>query len=239
MLNSKPKMIMFDVGGTLFNDGKFNAQDGFEKLRLSATNPEITSSAALAECWDEYIGDINKEFENLEIPLFAALKYTAMKTGLHIDLPTFKQEEIFDRFNSSRYVIDGVNELLQTIKFSGIRTAVISNNMMSGESLYESLRYWIPEAEFEFCLSSADLLIKKPDNRIFEVALNYASVDACDCVYCGDGFIPDVCGSLSCGMNAVLIDKNAEKDFEIRTHEGKEYIAVNNWFAFADYLKSL
>ena len=162
-----------------------------------------------------------------------------MKTGLHIDLPMFKQEELFDRLNSSRNVIDGVNELLQTIKSSGIRTADISNNMMSGESLEESFSIWIPEAEFEFCLSSADLLIKKPDKKIFEVALNYAAVDACDCVYCGDGFIPDICGSLSCGMNAVLIDKNAEKDFEIRNHEGKEYIAVNNWFAFADYLKSL
>ena len=116
---------------------------------------------------------------------------------------------------------------------------MIKEYIGQGESLEEAIKYWIPDSEVEFCLSSADILIKKPEKSIFQAALNYAAVDACDCVYCGDGFIPDVCGSLSCGMNSVLIDRKSEKDFEIRIHENKEYIAVNNWHAFAEYLKNI
>ena len=74
MLKSKPKMIIFDVGGTLFNDGKFNAESGFEKLRLAAENPEITSSVALAECWDEYVSTIENSFNNLEITAFGSIE---------------------------------------------------------------------------------------------------------------------------------------------------------------------
>ncbi len=239
MLKSKPRMIIFDVGGTLFDDGKFNAKDGLEHLRITAANPEITTVDKMVEHWNQYIDYARNSFDNLEIPLSAVLKYVVMNTGLHINLPIYKQEEIFDRYNSSRVVIDGVNELLQTIKAIGIRTAVISNNMMSGQSLEESIKYWIPESDFEFCLTSADLLIKKPENEIFEAALKYAGVDACDCVYCGDGFIPDVCGSLSVGMNSVLIDKNSDIEFEVRLHNNNEIIAVNNWRLFAEYLSDL
>ena len=239
MLKAKPRMIIFDVGGTLFDDGKFNAKDGLEQLHITAANPEITTVDKMVEYWNQYIDYARNSFDNLEIPLSAVLKYVVMNTGLHINLPIYKQEEIFDRYNSSRVVIDGVKELLQTIKAIGIRTAVISNNMMSGQSLEESIKYWIPESDFEFCLTSADLLIKKPESEIFEVALRYAGVDACDCIYCGDGFIPDVCGSLSVGMNAVLIDKNSDIEFEVRLHNNNEFIAVNNWRSFAEYLSDL
>jgi hypothetical protein len=40
-------------------------------------------------------------------------------------------------------------------------------------------------------------------------------------------------------MNAVLIEQKSDKDFEIRTHENKDYIAVNNWRSFAEYLKKI
>ncbi len=239
MINKLPKMIIFDVGGTLFNDGKFEPESGFEALRLHACNPEITSAPVLTKHLYEYLDKVNDAESKLEIPLSSVLKYVAMKTGLRFDNPIYKQEEIFDRFNSTRSVIDGVPELLETLKFLGVRTAVISNNMMSGESLTEAIRFWIPEAEFEFCLTSSDVLFKKPDKNIFESAINFANLNPFDCVYCGDGFIPDVCGSLGVGMNAVLLDQKSDKDFEIKKHEDKEYIAVNNWCSFAEFLKQI
>jgi predicted nucleic acid-binding Zn finger protein len=41
------------------------------------------------------------------------------------------------------------------------------------------------------------------------------------------------------GMNAVLLDQKSDKDFEIKIHEDKEYIAVNNWCSFAEFLKQI
>lgn len=236
MENKRPEMIIFDVGGTLFNDGKFDAESGFDALRLLACNSDAVTTDLLIKSWNKYLGKISESGNQLEISLSSALKYVEMNTGLCLDISMHKQEEIFDRHNSTRNVIDGVEELLCVIKSLGIHTAVISNNMMSGESLALALKYWIPESDFEFCLTSADLLFKKPDNSLFETALKFAGLKADDCIYCGDGLVPDVYGASACGMTAVLLDSKSETEFEIRKYENYDYIAVNNWNVFAKHL---
>ena len=242
--NKKPKMILFDVGGTLFEDGKCNPADGFEKVRLAAINPEKTTAEKLAQYWDKYIKEVSgirsESGVTLDIPLSAVIRYATMHGGLIFNRPMAELEEIFDRYNSSREVIDGIPELLDKLGSLGIRTAVISNNMMSGESLALAIKRWIPNSDFEFCLTSADILFTKPSSDIFECALNYASLSPSDCWYCGDSKIPDVYGSSRCGMSPVLIDKNSEKDFAFRSDEHCEnYIAVNNWNALKEFLSKL
>ena len=244
LYNKKPKMILFDVGGTLFDDGKCNPADGFEKLRLSAINPEITNSLKLAEYWDEYLSDVSgvksKSGITLDIPLSSVIRYAAMNTGLIFDIPMAEQEEIFDRYNSSRKVIDGVPELLAELNSLGIRTAVISNNMMSCESLSLAINRWIPSAKFEFCLTSADILFTKPSNNIFVAALKYARLDPSECWYCGDGRIPDVFGSSNCGITPVLLDVKSSTPLEFRKDEHCEnYLTVNNWNALKDYIHNI
>ena len=160
--DAKPEMVFFDVGGTLFRDGKCVPSDGFRALRLASEDPDITDDPALAALWDEYIaavsGAVSDRGDALETPLSAVLRYAEMTAGLRVPLTMPEQEELFDRYNSSREVIEGVPELLETLKTLGIRYAVISNNMMSGDGLELSIRRWIPCAEPEFCLTSADLL---------------------------------------------------------------------------------
>lgn len=243
LYNKKPKMILFDVGGTLFNDGKCIPADGFEKLRLAAENPEVTSGSALASFWDEYMNEVSGVKSHsgitLDAPLSAVIKYAAMNTGLKFGISSAEQEEIFDRYNSTRNVIDGVPELLAEIDSLGIRTAIISNNMMSGEGLEMAIKNWIPTAKFEFCLTSADLLFTKPSEKIFIAAANYAHLSPADCWYCGDGIIPDVHGSEAAGMAPVLLDEKSAIPFEMRTDNGTEYLTVNNWNVLKEHLKGL
>lgn len=242
--DKKPKMILFDVGGTLFNDGKCIPADGFEKLRLSAVNPDITTCSELAAYWDEYMSEVwglkSKSGSTVEIPLSAVIRYATMNTGLIFDIPIEEQEEIFDRFNSSRLVIDGVTELLGELDRLGIRTAVISNNMMSGESLSIALKNRIPSANFEFCLTSADILFSKPSEKIFAAAAKYANLNPSECWYCGDGIIPDVYGSSACGMTPVLLDEKSSVPSEFRSDgKCKKYLTVNNWRVLKDYIINL
>lgn len=244
LYNKKPEMILFDVGGTLFDDGKCIPADGFEKLRLSAVNPDVTTCTELARYWNEYLNEVSgvksKSDITLDIPLSAVIRYAAMNTGLIFDIPVAEQEEIFDRFNSTRQVIDGVPELLSELNACGIRTAVISNNMMSGESLALAISKWIPSAEFEFCLTSADVLFTKPSKNIFTAAVNRARLSPSDCWYCGDGLTPDVYGSSRCGMSPVLLDVKSSVPYEFRS-DGycNNYLAVSSWNALKDYVKAI
>lgn len=242
--NKKPKMILFDVGGTLFDDGPCIPIDGLAELRLVAKNPDITDNTTLALLWDEYMTEISglksKSGITLDMPLSAPIRYVTMKTGLNFDIPMIEQEEIFDRYNSSRKVIDGVPELLDALHSLSIRTAVISNNAMSGESLALALKRWILNEEFEFCLTSADILYPKPCRDIFLSAVCYAGLDPTECWYCGDSFTPDILGSSGIGMTPVLLDTKSNTPFKVCENENTgKYITVNHWNALKEHIENL
>ncbi len=237
-------MIIFDVGGTLFDDGKFSARPGLEALLEAAVNPSVTDITALCNIWDDYRSEIDETLESqsglpLDTPLPCAIRYATMKAGLHFDISMPEQEEIFDRYNSSRKVIDGVEELLKKLDSLGIRSAVISNNELTGEALALSLDHWIPSNKFEFCLSSADILLKKPHHFLFEAAVSFAGLDPEECWYCGDGFNPDVRGASSISVFPVLYDKSSPVPLEIHKFEDKNYMVVNHWDALTDFLTNI
>ncbi len=245
MYNKKPKMIIFDVGGTLFDDGKCIPEKGFSVLLSVAENPEVTDEKELATYWDEYMDEVcgglkTQDGKHLETPLSAIIKYATMNAGLHINLPIAEQEELFDRFNSTRKVIDGVPELFKALEELDIRYGIISNNAMSGESLALSFENWLPSINPEFCLTSADVMFTKPYEKIFLTASSYAHLNPEDCWYCGDGLIPDVDGAKNAGMLPVLIDDKSEIPLEFRTDGGRgEYMTVNNWNVLKEYLKKI
>lgn len=243
--NEKPKMILFDVGGTLFDDGRCIPADGLAKLRLAADNPDVTDDATLVFLWNAYadevyVGHQSKSGTVLDLPLSAIIKYVTMKAGLHFHISMPEQEEIFDRYNSTRTVMGGISELLTALHEHGIRTAVISNNAMSGDGLALAIKRWIPEEKFEFFLTSADVSLCKPDKAIFEAAAAYAFLSASDCWYCGDSKIADVDGAKRGGMTPVLLDSKSEKTFEMRADGEKgEYLTVNHWDVLKEHLLSL
>lgn len=245
MYNKKPKMILFDVGGTIFNDGKCIAEDGFSALLNVAENPVITNKTELARYWDEYMNEVcrglkSKSGITLDAPLSAFIKYATMNAGLRIKLPMSEQEEIFDRFNSSRSVLNGVPELFEALEKLNIKYAIISNNAMSGEGLALSIKHWLPSAKPEFCLTSADIMLTKPCKNIFDCATKYAHLDASDCWYCGDNFTADVYGSKNAGLTPVLIDEKSVTPLEIREDEETgEYMVINNWNRLREYLNKI
>ena len=240
MYNKKPKMILFDVGGTLFNDGKCIAEDGFSALLNVSENPDVTNEKELSKYWNEYMDEVCKGLKSksgitLEAPLSAIINYATMNAGLHINLPMVQQEELFDRYNSTRNVIDGIPELFETLEKLNIRYAIISNNAMSGEGLALSIKHWIPSANPEFCLTSADVLYTKPYEKIFLTAAKYAHLKPEECWYCGDSKIPDVDGALNAGMSPVLIDERSEVSLEWRMDKvSGQYMTVNNWNALKE-----
>lgn len=241
----KPEMILFDVGGTLFIDGKCNFRDGLSALRGFAVNPGVTDDDTLCRLLAEYLGEVDTGHRSasgaaMDIHLSSMLKYVIMNAGLRFNESITEIEEIFDRFNSTRELADGIESLLATLKRKNIRTAVISNNAMSGESLSLAIKRWIPSSEFEFCLTSADILLAKPYKSIFLTAAAFAGVAPENCFYCGDGRIPDVDGAKNSGMLPVLIDGCSDIPFEFRTDGGRgEYMTVNNWRELEKFINEI
>ncbi len=241
--DKKPQMILFDVGGTLFRDGKCIFRDGLSALRKAALNPDVTDDDTLLRIWNEYHDEIGWSFRSksgavLDMSLSSGIKYTAMCAGLRFNKTIAELEEIFDRFNSTRELMPGVEELLEALYKNGIRTAVISNNAMSGEGLSLALDRWLPGNKLEFSLTSADVLLAKPHKSIFHCACSLAGLEPSECWYCGDSMLPDIVGSGNAGMSPVLIDTKSAISLEYRTDIGRrEYMTVNNWKELTEHVK--
>ena len=54
----KPKLVLFDFGGTLFNSTPFDVKSGMEAVRKSADNPDAVTTEGLCALWRELDGKI-------------------------------------------------------------------------------------------------------------------------------------------------------------------------------------
>lgn len=99
---------------------------------------------------------------------------------------------------------DGVHEVLAALKRNSVGLGIISNwdhtarDILNGAELTEY---------FDPIIISSEVNCKKPDPKIFKIALERAGVDAGECIYIGDNYYDDVVGSRAAGMNALIVNR--------------------------------
>jgi len=108
-----------------------------------------------------------------------------------------------DRYTPEDLLVDDVPNLLQKLKQSGFRLAVISNRRNSFDEQLETLGI---NSYFEFSLAAGTIDAWKPDPMIFQYALDEMDVKPEHAVYVGDNYFADVIGAQNAGIQAVLID---------------------------------
>ncbi len=230
----KPKLVLFDFGGTLIIDSPFSANDGLDALRLAADNPEVTTTGYMCELWQTIDSRVSQRGRSeagytLEIQLSGILRNIFALTGLRYSISLTECEIIFDRFNATRTATPHMAELLKTLNSAGIKTAVISNTVLSGEAMAIAIKEQLPESKMEFILTSADYLFCKPAPDMFLAAGKKAGVEPGECWYCGDSLTADVGGAHNSGILPVLYDSKSDILFECKEHNGKEYYTMNSW----------
>lgn len=230
----KPKLIVFDFGGTLFDDGEFQLYEGMEALRLAADNAEAVTTEYMCNlfrgimniAYEQYGGD---DKAALEVPLAAVFRNIFARSGLKYSIDLTECEVVFDRNDSSRTPTPYITELIDFLNKSEIHTAIISNTAMSGEAMAKAIQELIPQNRMQFVLTSADYMLRKPAPDMFKAAVQLAGVRPDECWYCGDGVIPDVGGAHNSGMLPVLYDRRSEVPFAVKEKNGKEYFIINSW----------
>ena len=86
------------------------------------------------------------------------------------------------------------------MKDKGIRTGVISNISYDPSVVAERINRLLPENAFEFILTSSHFMFRKPNKRIFDLALEKAGLQPGEVWYVGDQYECDVKGSLHAGL---------------------------------------
>jgi len=104
------------------------------------------------------------------------------------------------------YLYDDVMDVISDLHRRGLRLGLISNWDSSLTAVIQSLEI---NDYLSDIIASADVGVHKPDQAIFDLALNRLSVQAHEAMHVGDHLSADFDGALSAGLHAVLIDRGA------------------------------
>ncbi len=112
-----------------------------------------------------------------------------------------------------------VVEVLEALRARRVRLGVLSNAPSNLPSFLEQLGV---APLLDFSVVSALEGVKKPDRRIFEVALSRAGVAPAEALHVGDMYLEDVLGGRAVGIKTLLMERGAHALFpSYRESEGR------------------
>ena len=203
----KPKMILFDYGQTLINEEKFNGVKGTEAVLRYAVENKYKLSAAQVQ---EEAEKINKELGRfdpmkrhlfqVEVPNHMFTSYLYGSLGISLSLTSEQIDKVFWDAAAPGSPTKGIEGFLEYLHQNGIRTGVISNISFAGSVVENRINEVIPNNHFEFILATSEYMYRKPNKRIFELALEKAELKACDVWYIGDQYECDIVGARNAGI---------------------------------------
>lgn len=120
--------------------------------------------------------------------------------GIEISLSNSEIDTVFWNAAAPGTPTEGIKDFLDYLKNKGIRTGVISNISYNPSVVAERINRLLPDNTFEFIITSSNFLFRKPNKRIFDLALEKAQLRPDEVWYIGDQYECDVKGSLNAGM---------------------------------------
>lgn len=227
-----PKMILFDYGQTLVAEHKFNGIKGTEAVLRYAVRNKYNLSAeqvqAKANEINRELGRFQPEKKHLfqtEIPNTMFTPYLYESQGIEIALSNSEIDTVFWNAAAPGMPTEGIKDFLEYLKNKGIRTGVISNIAYAPSVVAERINRLLPENTFEFIITSSNYIFRKPNKRLFELALEKADLKPDQVWYVGDQYECDIKGSLNAGLLPIWYIGAIDLPYK----EDKSILTVTDW----------
>ena len=229
---SFPKMILFDYGQTLVNERKFDGVKGTAEVMKYAVKNKHNYTAedvqAAANAINAELGRYDPARSHLfqvEVPncMFSPYLYESM--GIELSLSHKERDKVFWDAASPGVPTDGIVQFLDFVKKQGIRTGVISNITYCGEAVKERIDSVVAGHSFEFIIATSEYMFRKPNKRIFKLALEKADLSPEEVWYIGDNYECDVVGARNAGIFPVWYVGAKEA----RYTEKEDVLTIKKW----------
>ena len=188
--------MVFDFGGVF-------TQSPFEAVRLHGDELGADPEVVLAVLFGDYDQDTDHPWHRLErgeIALSAAraeINELAAARGLEFD-----PFGAFAKFGTGGHMADAMVERTRRLRADGVRTALVTNNVREFGDGWRSL---VPVDElFEVVIDSSHAGVRKPDPRIFRLALDVLDVTPEQSLFLDD-FPGNVAAAGALGMRGILV----------------------------------
>lgn len=197
-----PAKSMWEIFADLTNEagGTTTAAACEEVVRSLVTlgQPHAETHFHTGAQYEDSDDSFRGQFDQLGMIVFSQLGIEADRAAI--------MEQFYQRFwNLADWkifpdVLDGIAELHRR----GVRVGVLSNAPSDMTNLLAHLGI-LPL--LDFCVISATERTKKPDRRIFEIAVARAAVAAEHVVHVGDMYLEDILGGAAAGLQTLLMER--------------------------------
>ncbi|MDP8241055.1 MAG: HAD family hydrolase [Candidatus Hatepunaea meridiana] len=200
---TRPKGILFDLGGTLIMSG-FDREGGLKGLMDLIPDSHTLFIETVRDILDELI-ETTDSIKNKQFIQFSRSQFDRnlfARLGITLNL---SDEELDIRFVENTFnvtVEPGAAEMLVEVKNMGIRTGLVSNSNLGGKCFTHFLQKWGLLAPLDFVMSSADYGFRKPHPGIFKTALAKLGTQPDETWFVGDTVDVDIEGSEAVGITA-------------------------------------
>lgn len=229
----KFQAVLFDLGDTLID---FEPLDTRELFRISARRSYDylrSAGARLPEFepffrsqyrglrWSYLWAKLRRrEFNSIHLlkRLCGQIHYQADEEGLY-ELAWLWYSPLCDYASVEK----GMSEALDQLRRGGVRMGIISNTFVPGKTLDRHLNQVGLLEFFPVRVYSSEVGYRKPNRRIFELALRELNISAQQSLFVGDLLKTDMVGARRAGMTTVLKapfagpKPNPLADYTIRT----------------------
>lgn len=182
--------ILWDVGGVLLTNGWDQTQRDAVLLRLGLNQAEFEQRhAEVAEAW-----------ERDEIGIDEYLRHTVF-----FEPRSFTQGEFVEAMRAeSRLLPDGGLEIVRQLSASGEFALATVNNESRAMNEFRLTRFHLIGL-FDGFFSSCYLGLRKPDRKIYQVALDVLQCDPEECVFIDDR-AENVAAAVSLGIQGIRFE---------------------------------
>ena len=238
----RPQMILFDYGQTLIDQARFDGVKGTEAvLKYAVSNKYNKTAEQVQEAANEInrelgrFDPLNRHLFQVEVPNYMFTAYLYESQGIQISLTPEEIDRVFWDAAAPGVSTEGIGDFLTFLNQNNIRTGVISNIAFCGSAVEERINSLLPDNHFEFILATSEYLFRKPNRRIFELALEKAQLLPEDVWYVGDQYECDVKGAAGAGLFPVWYIGAIDLPYE----EHKEILTVQSWRELENILRKI
>lgn len=193
------RAIIFDLDNTLVN-----RKEAFRKFagKFMDQFVEATDSRQ-REQFIEYMIEADRDGYRRKQEL-----YEELKQKLSMRNPDVTIDELvaywFAEFSKCTVLMDGAIEVLEKLKSEGLKLGIITNGSVHSQNAK------IDQVQirdfFDTVVVSDEVQVKKPDERIFQIALERLHVKPEQTWYVGDHPVNDILGARDAGLTPVWLE---------------------------------
>ena len=226
---TRPDALLFDFGGTLFDD-EFDVAAGEKRMIELAEgefDPDEYMRIARELAADIHLRRLESQIEH------AAARFTRLvgdcvgasfpQSDSELDLEFWKAAEVCTP-------VPGARDIIEMVASERVPLGIVSNLTFGREVLAYELEKVGWQGYFTTIVSSSDYGIRKPHAALFRACAGRMGVDPARCWYVGNWAAVDVTGAQSAGMAGIWLNRHGEALPEGVTPDA----VITSWAGFAD-----